>query len=283
MKTVTLNNGVEMPLVGFGVYQIPDPEQCEEAVLNALQAGYRHIDTAAAYENEASVGRAIKRSGIDRRELFITTKLWIQDAGYDSARRAFERSLQRLQLDYLDAWLIHQPYSDVHGSWRTMEELYDEKAVRAIGVSNFSPARLTDLIAFNRLAPMINQVEVNPFHQQPAHVKFLHDQGVQTVAWAPFAEGMNGLFSHPVLSAIAARHDKSVAQVVLRWLIERNISVIPKSVTPARIQQNLDVFSFSLSDEDMAQIATLDTGKSSFFDHDDPERIRWISSVKFST
>ncbi len=283
MKTVKLSNGIEMPLLGFGVYQIPDPEQCEEAVLQALQAGYRMIDTAAAYENEASVGWAIKRSGIDRRELFITTKLWIQDAGYDSARRAFERSLERLQLDYLDAYLIHQPYSDVHGSWRAMEELYDEKAVRVIGVSNFSPARLTDLILFNRVAPMLNQVEVNPFHQQPAHVKFLHDQGVQTVAWAPFAEGMNGLFTHPVLSAIAARHEKSVAQVVLRWLIERNICVIPKSVTPARIRQNLDVFSFSLSDEDMAQIATLDTGKSCFFDHEDPERIRWIGSVKFRT
>lgn len=283
MKTVILKNGIVMPLVGFGVYQIPDPEQCEEAVVQALQAGYRMIDTAAAYENEESVGRAIKRSGIPRSEIFVTTKLWIQDMGFESARHAFERSLKRLQLDYLDAYLIHQPYSDVHGSWRAMENLYEEKSIRAIGVSNFSPARITDLIAFNKIAPMINQVEVNPYYQQQKKAKFFSDHGVQTIAWAPFAEGKNGLFTNPVLSDIANKYDKSVAQVVLRWLIQREISVIPKSVTPERIRQNLDVFSFSLSGEDMLKIEKMDTGKSCFTDHDDPERIRWISSVKFNT
>lgn len=283
MNTVTLSNGINMPLVGFGVYQIPDPEQCEEAVVQALQAGYRMIDTAAAYENEESVGRAIKRSGVPRSEIFVTTKLWIQDAGFEPARLAFERSLKRLQLDYLDAFLIHQPYSDIHGSWRAMEDLYEEKAVRAIGVSNFSQARLTDLIVFNKIAPMINQVEVNPYYQQPEKVKFFSDLGVQTIAWAPFAEGKNGLFTHPILSQIATKYGKSVAQVVLCWLIQRNISVIPKSVTPERIRQNLDVFSFNLSKEDIEMIEKIDTGESCFIDHEDPERIRWISSVKFNT
>lgn len=283
MSKVTLSNGIVMPLVGFGVYQIPDPEQCEEAVVQALQAGYRMIDTAAAYENEEFVGRAIKRSGVPRSEIFVTTKLWIQDMGFESARHAFERSLKRLQLDYLDAYLIHQPYSDVHGSWRAMEDLYEEKAVKAIGVSNFSPARITDLIAFNKIAPMINQVEVNPYYQQSEKVNFFSKLGVQTIAWAPFAEGKNGLFTNPILSEIANKYGKSVAQVVLRWLIQRNISVIPKSVTPERIRQNLDVFSFSLSDEDIENIEKIDTGKSCFIDHDDPERIRWISSVKFNT
>lgn len=283
MSTVTLSNGIVMPLVGFGVYQIPDPEQCEEAVVQAIQAGYRMIDTAAAYENEESVGRAIKRSGIPRSEIFVTTKLWIQDMGFESARHAFERSLKRLQLDYLDAYLIHQPYSDVHGSWRAMEDLYEEKAIRAVGVSNFSPARITDLIAFNKIAPMINQVEVNPYYQQQEKAKFFNDLGIQTIAWAPFAEGKNGLFTNPILSEIANKYGKSVAQVVLRWLIQRNISVIPKSVTPERIRQNLDVYSFSLTDEDIENIEKIDTGKSCFIDHDDPERIRWISSVKFNT
>ncbi|HHP7703438.1 TPA: aldo/keto reductase [Escherichia coli] len=208
---------------------------------------------------------------------------YIQDAGFESTRAAFERSLKRLQLEYLDTYLIHQPYADVYGSWRAMENLYEEKAIRAIGVSNFSPARLTDLMAFNRIAPMLNQVEVNPYYQQAEKVKFFREQGVQTVAWAPFAEGKNGLFTHPELSKIAARHDKSVAQIVLRCLIQRDIGVVPKSVTPERIRQNLDVFSFSLSDEDIEIIGNIDTGKSCFIDHDDPERIRWISSVKFNT
>jgi len=283
MNTVTLSNNIVMPLVGFGVYQIPDPEQCEEAVVQALQAGYRMIDTAAAYENEEFVGRAIKRSGIPRSEIFVTTKLWIQDMGFESARHAFERSLKRLQLDYLDAYLIHQPYSDVHGSWRAMEDLYEEKAVKAIGVSNFSPARITDLIAFNKIAPMINQVEVNPYYQQSEKVNFFNDIGVQTIAWAPFAEGKNGLFTNPILIEIATRYGKSVAQVVLRWLTQLNVSVIPKSVTPERIRENLDVFTFKLSDEDIEKIKKIDTGKSCFVDHDDPERIRWISSVRFNT
>ncbi|WP_341348152.1 aldo/keto reductase [Paenibacillus sp. FSL H3-0469] len=271
MQTVTLNNGVKMPLLGFGVYQIPDAEECENAVYEALTAGYRLIDTAAGYLNEEAVGRAIKRSGVPREELFITTKLWIQDAGYESAKLAFAKSLKKLQLDYLDLYLIHQPFGDYYGAWRAMEELYHDSKIRAIGVSNFLPDRLMDLIVHNEIVPAVNQVETHPFLQQTDNAAFMKEQGVQIESWGPFAEGRNNLFSNEVLSGIAAKHNKSVAQVVLRWLIQRDIVAIPKSVRTARIAENFDIFDFALSADDMAQIAALDTGESLFFSHRDPE------------
>ncbi|MEK4850779.1 aldo/keto reductase [Paenibacillus sp. FSL H7-0756] len=271
MQTVTLNNGVKMPLLGFGVYQIPDAEECENAVYEALTAGYRLIDTAAGYLNEEAVGRAIKRSGVPREELFITTKLWIQDAGYKSTKLAFAKSLKKLQLDYLDLYLIHQPFGDYYGAWRAMEELYHDSKIRAIGVSNFLPDRLMDLIVHNEIVPAVNQVETHPFLQQTDNAAFMKEQGVQIESWGPFAEGRNNLFSNEVLSGIAAKHNKSVAQVVLRWLIQRDIVAIPKSVRTARIAENFDIFDFALSADDMAQIAALDTGESLFFSHRDPE------------
>ncbi len=281
MFKVNLNNGVEMPVLGFGVYQIDDPQQCEEAVLAALRTGYRLIDTAAAYRNEEAVGRAIKKSGIDRSELFITTKLWVQDMGYESTLRAISRSLERLQLDYLDLYLIHQPYSDVYGSWRAMEEKYEQGILRAIGVSNFSAARLTDLSVFNRVTPALNQIEINPFYQRKDVIAFMQENKVQPQSWASFAEGRNNLFQHPVLTAIAAKHDRSVAQIVLRWLVQQQIVVIPKSVNPARMQENFSVFDFALDDDDMQRIAAMDSGESCFFSHDDPERIKAMATVKF--
>ncbi|ETT40429.1 aldo/keto reductase [Paenibacillus sp. FSL P4-0338] len=271
MQTVTLNNGVTMPILGFGVYQIPDAEECENAVYEALKARYRLIDTAAGYLNEEAVGRAIKRSGVPREELFITTKLWIQDAGYESAKLAFAKSLKKLQLDYLDLYLIHQPFGDYYGAWRAMEELYREGKIRAIGVSNFMPDRLMDLIVHNEIVPAVNQVETHPFLQQTNNAPFMKEQGVQIQSWGPFAEGRNNLFSNEMLTGIAAAHNKSVAQVVLRWLIQRDIVAIPKSVRTERIAENFDIFDFALSAEDMAQIATLDTGESLFFSHQDPE------------
>lgn len=283
MKFVTLNNGKKMPILGFGVYQMQDQIECEEAVLNALQVGYRSVDTASAYENEGAVGAAIKRSGIPREELFITTKLWVQDVGYEKARSAFFRSLERLQLDYLDLYLIHQPYSDVHGAWRAMEELHEEGLIKSIGVSNFAPDRLTDLITFNRIKPAVNQVEMHPFFQQTRNVDFMHESGVQAESWASFAEGKNQLFSNPLLSEIGLSHNKSVAQVVLRWLIQRNVVVIPKSVNLARIRENFDVFNFSLSDADMSKIGQLDTGKTLFTEHSDPERIKTVGTRTFNT
>ncbi len=276
MQHVTLNNDVEMPVLGFGVYQIRDPEQCEQVVLDALEAGYRLIDTAAIYLNEEAVGRAIARSGLPRDELFITTKLWVQDISYDKAKPAFERSLARLQLDYLDLYLIHQPYADVHGAWRAMEELNKEGRVRAIGVSNFQPDRLMDLIVHNEICPAVNQVETHPFLQQVENAGFMRENGVQIESWAPFAEGRNGLFSHPVLTAIGHQYDKSVAQVVLRWLIQRNIVVIPKSANRDRIRENFAVFDFELSAQDMATISALDSGESCFFSHRDPE---WVAKL----
>lgn len=255
MKYVKLNNGVEMPILGFGVYQISDPEICEQAVYDALTVGYRSIDTAAAYYNEEAVGRAIRRSGIPREELFVTTKLWISDAGYEPAKKAFEESMSKLGLDYLDLYLIHQPFGDVYGSWRAMEELYKAGRIRAIGVSNFYPDRLQDLILHNEITPAVNQVETHPFHQQTAAAEFMRSKGVQIESWAPFAEGKNGLFANDVLLGIAARYGKTVAQVVLRWLIQRDVVCIPKSVHKERIAENFDVFGFELDDADMAAIA----------------------------
>ncbi len=283
MQTVTLNNGVEMPILGFGVFQIADAEECERSVYEAIQTGYRLIDTAASYGNEAAVGRAIQRSGVAREDLFITTKLWISDAGYESARQAFERSMQRLQLDYLDLYLIHQPYGDVYGSWRTMEELYREGRVRAIGLSNFPPDRVMDMIVHHLVAPAVNQIETHPFNQQIETQKFLQENEVQIESWGPFAEGKHNIFQNELLASIAENHNKTVAQVILRWLTQRGVVAIPKSVHKERIVENFNVFDFELSPEEMAAIATLDTKTSSFFDHRDPKIVKMLSQVKRNT
>ena len=280
MQTVTLNNGLVMPILGFGVFQIANLEECESCVVQALETGYRLIDTAASYMNEIAVGKALTRSGVAREELFITTKLWVQDAGYDKTLQAFDRSLSKLQLDYLDLYLIHQPYGDVHGSWRAMEKLYREGRVKAIGVCNFHPDRIMDLIIHNEIVPAVNQIETHPFCQQLATQKFLQDNNVQTQSWGPFAEGKNGLFSNETLKSIGAKHGKSIAQVVLRWLVQREIVVIPKSVHLERMRENFDVFDFELMTEDMAVIAGLDMGVSSFFDHRDPEIVKWLGTIK---
>ena len=280
METKILNNGVEMPVLGFGVYQV-DEAICERCVSEALAAGYRSIDTAAAYMNERAVGRAVRRSGIPRGELFITTKLWVQDAGYESAKRAFAASLERLQLDYLDLYLIHQPFGDVYGAWRAMEELYREGKVRAIGVSNFQPDRMVDLILHNEVVPAVNQVETHPFCQQAEEAGIMARYGVQAEAWAPFAEGRNNLFGNEVLPDLAAKHRKSVAQVVLRWLIQRGIVVIPKSVHKERMAENIDVFDFTLPPEDMARIAALDMKQSCFLSHRDPQTVEWLGTMKY--
>ncbi|HYY98729.1 MAG TPA: aldo/keto reductase [Pyrinomonadaceae bacterium] len=280
MKNVVLNNGVEMPILGFGVFQVPDAEECERSVSEALQTGYRLIDTAAAYMNEEAVGNAIRRSGVAREEVFVTTKLWVSDAGYERAKKAFERSLQRLQLDYLDLYLIHQPYGDVYGSWRAMEELYREGRVRAIGVSNFHPDRLMDLMIHNEVAPAVNQVETHPFHQQVAARQFMREHGVQIESWGPFAEGKNNIFRNELLLSAAGKYGKTVAQVILRWLTQREVVVIPKSVRKERIVENFNIFDFELSAEDMAAIATLDTKQSLFFDHRDPKMVKMLGEVK---
>ncbi|QHQ79893.1 aldo/keto reductase [Bacillus subtilis] len=281
MQTVTLNNGVKMPIIGFGVYQVPDAQECENAVYEALMAGYRLIDTASGYLNEEAVGRAIKRSGVPREELFITTKLWIQDAGYERAKIAFSKSLSKLQLDYLDLYLIHQPYGDYYGAWRAMEDLYREGKIRAIGVSNFHPDRLMDLIMHNEIVPAVNQIETHPFYQQKESAAFMKEQGVQQESWAPFAEGRNNMFSNEVLTSIAEKHNKSVAQVVLRWLVQREVVTIPKSVRKERIVENFDIFDFELSLEDIEQISTLDKGESLFGSHRDPQIVKSISAMKF--
>lgn len=281
MKNVTLNNGIQMPVLGFGVYQITDPAECEQAVYDALMAGYRLIDTAAAYKNEEAVGKAVIKSGIPRDELFITTKLWIQDAGYDSTKRAFEESLKRLQTDYLDLYLIHQPFGDIYNSWRAMEDLYNEGKIRAIGVSNFLPDRLLDLILHNKITPAVNQVETHPFLQQIENAEFMKENNVQIESWAPFAEGKNNIFQNEILLSIAGKYNKSVAQIILRWLTQRDIVVIPKSVRKERIIENFDIFDFELSKEDMEKIVTLNTDQSSFFSHRDPEMVRFLSSIRY--
>ena len=283
VPTVTLNNGVTMPLLGFGAFQVPDLDECERSVVEALSAGYRLIDTAAAYGNEAAVGKAILRAGVPREELFITTKLWIQDAGYENTKKAFDRSMQRLQLDVLDLYLIHQPFGDVYGAWRAMEELYREGRIRAIGVSNFQPDRVMDLIVHNQVAPAVNQIETHPFNQQIATQTFLADNGVQIESWGPFAEGKNGIFTHELLSSIAAAHQKTVAQVILRWLTQREVVAIPKSVRKERIAENFNSFGFDLSPDEMASIATLDTKTSSFFDHRDPAMVKMLGNAKRPT
>ena len=280
---VKLNNGVEMPILGFGVFQMSDLAECERSVCDAIQTGYRLIDTAASYENEEAVGNGIKRSGVPREDIFVTTKLWVTDAGYDRTKRAFDRSLDRLKLEYLDLYLIHQPFGDVYGAWRAMEELYREGRVKAIGVSNFQPDRLIDLVLHNEVKPAVNQIETHPFHQQVETQKFLQENDVQIESWGPFAEGKNGIFQNDVLRGIGEKYGKSVAQVVLRWLTQRGVVVIPKSVRKERIAENVNVFDFALSPEDMAAIATLDSGKSAFFDHRDPAIVKMISTFKRDT
>ncbi|MGW3401989.1 aldo/keto reductase [Streptomyces zhihengii] len=278
MQTVTLNNGVEMPVIGFGVYQIP-PGDTERAVTEALAAGYRSLDTAAAYGNEEAVGRAVANSGIPREDLFVTTKLWVSDAGEDRARRAFDTSLRKLGTDYVDLYLIHQPYGDVHGSWRAMEALHREGLARAVGVSNFHSDRLVDLIDHNEVTPAVNQIETHPFFQRTAEQDLMRGRGVQIESWGPFAEGRNNLFTDPLLTGIAAAHGRSVAQVVLRWLVQRGVVVIPKSVRAERMAENLAIFDFALTGEQMAAVASLDTGASAFFDHRDPEMVSRLGNA----
>ena len=283
IPNVVLNNGLEMPLLGFGVFQIEDAEVCERSVLDAIEVGYRLIDTAASYGNEAAVGSAIKRSGVARADLFITTKLWIQDTGYERTKQAFERSMQRLQLEYLDLYLIHQPFGDIYGAWRAMQELYHDGRVRAIGISNFHPDRVMDLIVHNEVVPAVNQIETHPFNQQIETHKFLNENKVQIESWGPFAEGRNNIFENPLLRSIAGKHGKTVAQVILRWLTQRGVVAIPKSVRRERMEENLNVFDIELSPEDMAAIATLDTRTSSFFDHRDPAMVKRLGEAKRTT
>ena len=282
MQKVTLNNGVEMPILGFGVFQVKDLAECERSVVDAIATGYRSIDTAASYENEEAVGRAIKRSGIPREALFITTKLWIQSNGYEGTKKAFENSLRKLQLDYLDLYLVHQPFGDVYGEWRAMQDLYKEGKVRAIGVSNFQPDRLIDLIIHNEIVPAINQIETHPFHQQNQTQKFLEENNVQIESLGPFAEGKNGIFQNQLLLSIAKKYNKSIAQVILRWLIQRNVIAIPKSVRKERMEENFNVFDFMLSEEDMNEIKKLDTNASLFFDHRDPAMVKWLGERKLN-
>ncbi|NTU58477.1 MAG: aldo/keto reductase [Chlorobiaceae bacterium] len=276
MQYVTLNNDVKMPILGFGVFQIADLQQCEDCVLQALETGYRLIDTASSYQNETAVGKAIQRSGIARTELFITSKLWIGDAGYEKTLNAFDKTLNKLQLDYLDLYLIHQPYGDVHGAWRAMEELYSEGRIKAIGLSNFYPDRVMDMIVFNKVVPAVNQMETHPFNQQIETQSFLKGNNIQLESWGPFAEGKNNIFQNERLVSIAHKHGKTVAQVILRWLTQRGIVAIPKSVHKERMAENLDIFDFELAAEDMALIASLDTKTSSFFDHRDPKIVQWL-------
>jgi len=283
VPSVTLNNSVHMPLLGFGVFQVPDAEECERVVVEAISAGYRLIDTAAAYGNEAAVGKAIKRSGVAREDLFITTKLWIQDAGEGRTRQAFERSLERLQLDYLDLYLIHQPFGDVYGAWRDMETLYRDGRIRAIGVSNFQPDRVMDLIVHNEVVPAVNQIETHPFNQQTETQQFLRANNVQIESWGPFAEGKHNMFENDVLRAIAAKYQKTIAQVILRWLTQREVVAIPKSVRPERIAENFNIFDFDLNAEDLAAIGSLDTKTSSFFDHRDPAVAKMLGQAKRPT
>ncbi len=282
MQTLKLNNGVEIPILGFGVFQINDPAECERSVVDAIETGYIHIDTAASYQNEEAVGRGIQQSGIAREDLFITTKLWIQRHGYDGTLKAFDTSLKRLQLEYVDLYLIHQPYGDVYGEWRAMEELYQQGKIRAIGVSNFHPDRMMDLMIHNKITPAVNQIEVNPFHQQIEPQKFFEENSVMVEAWAPFAEGKNNIFQNELLLPIAAKHNKSIGQVILRWVVQRGIIALAKTVRKERMLENIGIFDFELDAEDMAAIATLDTKTSSFFDHRDPKMVKWLGERKLN-
>ena len=282
MQTVTLNNGITMPIAGYGVFQIPDAQECSRCVIDAIQAGYRVVDTAASYMNEAAVGQGIKQSGVARADLFVTTKLWVQHTGYEHTQKAIDDSLRRLQLDYLDLYLIHQPYGDVHGSWRAMQDAYRSGKLRAIGVSNFQPDRLMDIAAFNEIKPAVNQIEVNPFQQQDESVAFMRELAVQAEAWAPFAEGRNNLFQNELLQAIAHKHGKTIGQVVLRWVVQRGLVALAKSVRKERMLENLAIFDFALDTDDITKISTLDTGTSSFFSHRDPKIVKWMSERKLN-
>lgn len=280
MKYVTLNNGVKMPLEGFGVFQIPDEQVCENAVSDAIKSGYRLIDTAAAYMNEEAVGRAIAKSGVPREELFVVTKLWVQDAGYEKAKKAFETSLEKLGLDYLDLYLIHQPMGDYYGAWRAIEELYKEGKVRAIGVCNFYPAVLADFCETVDVIPAINQVELHPFFAQENALENMKEYGVTPMAWGPLAEGKHGIFTHPVLTAVGEKYGKSAAQIALKWNVQRNVVIIPKSTHIERMEQNMDIWDFELTADEMAEISNLDLGKSEIVDHSDPAFIKMIHSLK---
>jgi len=282
MKSIKLKNGVKMPVLGFGVFQVTDLAECERSVIDAIETGYRLIDTAQSYQNEEAVGKAVKSSGIAREELFITTKLWIQSKGYEGAKKAFETSLKKLQLDYLDLYLIHQPFGDVYGEWRAMEELYKEGKIRAIGVSNFQPDRLIDLIIHNEIVPAVNQVETHPFHQQHEAQQFMLDNNVQIESWGPFAEGKNDLFKNELLKSIGDKYHKSIAQVVLRWLTQRGVVAIPKSVRKERMAENLNSLDFELTAEEMEKIKTLDSNTSSFFDHRDPKMVKWLGERRLN-
>jgi len=282
MYNVKLNNGVEMPILGFGVFQVKDLNECERSVVDAIETGYRLIDTAQSYENEEAVGKAIKQSGIAREELFITTKLWIQSNGYEGTKKAFESSLKRLQVDYLDLYLIHQPFGDVYGEWKAMQELYKLGLVRAIGVSNFQPDRLIDLIIHNEVVPAVNQIETHPFHQQIETQKYLQENNVQIESWGPFAEGKNNLFQNELLRSIGRKYNKTVAQVVIRWLTQRGVVTIPKSVHKERMKENFNSLDFELGNEEMEAIKTLDTNASLFFDHRDPAMVKWLGERKLT-
>ncbi len=280
MEYVTLNNGVKMPMEGFGVFQVPEAAVCEQAVSDALAVGYRLIDTAAAYFNEEAVGTAIQKSGIAREELFLTTKLWIQDAGYESAKRAFQVSLDKLGTDYIDLYLIHQPMNDYYGAWRAMEEMYGEGRIRAIGICNFYPDRLTDLCLNAKVIPAVNQVELHPFFAQTGALENMKAFGVQPEAWGPMAEGKHGIFTHPVLTEIGAKYGKSAAQTVLRWNVQRGVVIIPKSTHRERMEENFNIWDFSLSDEDMAAITALDLGHSEIIDHSTAETAKFLNGWK---
>ena len=280
MDYAVLNNGVKMPMEGFGVFQLPDQAECERAVLDAIASGYRLIDTAAAYMNEEAVGKAIAKCGVPREELFITTKLWVQDADYESAKHAIQTSLDKLGLDYLDLYLLHQPMGDYIGAYRAMEEAYKEGKLKAIGVCNFYPARLADLCETVEVTPAVNQVELHPFFQQEDALALMKEYGVQPEAWGPFAEGNHGIFTHPVLTKIGEKYGKSAAQVALRWNVQRGVTVIPKSVHKDRMEQNMDIWDFKLSDEDMAEIAKLDLGHSEIVNHDDPAFVKMLHTMK---
>lgn len=279
MEYVILNNGIKIPIIGYGVYQIADQEECERCVLDAISVGYRSIDTAQAYGNEEAVGRAVKKCGVPREELFITTKVWISNAGYEKAKKSIEESLKKLQLVYLDLLLIHQPFSDYYGTYRAMEELYKEGKIRAIGVSNFYPDRLIDLIQFNEVVPAINQVETHPFNQQVKAQEIMKKYGVQIESWGPFAEGKNDMFANVTLKAVGDKYNKSNAQIALRYLIQRGVVVIPKTVNKDRMIQNFDVFDFKLSKDDIDMIAKLDKGESAFFSHYDPQTVEFITGL----
>ncbi|HIW43295.1 MAG TPA: aldo/keto reductase [Candidatus Mediterraneibacter vanvlietii] len=280
MEYAVLNNGIKMPMEGFGVFQVPDPAQCEQAVLDAIASGYRLIDTAAAYMNEKAVGEAIKKCGVPREELFITTKLWVQDASYEGAKKAIQTSLDNLGLDYLDLYLIHQPMGDYIGAYRAMEEAYKEGKLRAIGVCNFYPARLADFCETVEVKPAVNQVELHPFFQQENALELMKEYGVVPEAWGPFAEGNHGIFTHPVLAKIGEKYGRSAAQVALRWNVQRGVVVIPKSVHKDRMEQNMNIWDFQLSEEDMAEIAKLDLGHSEIVNHDDPGFAKMLHGMK---